>query len=165
MLTYYFNAIAATFVRYSIDLTQPLHSLQLTTLLEKYTYYTHPIFAMSFFRGDLCLEDQLEIYQLPLHSIALNFHSWCRCIQESTIFAPSKANGCFQTHWLAGLSLSARSDFWIPILDADIGVDRGPHMLSIFDRLQCHTVQSHGDYNFVQSGIWVLRHHVHRIQQ
>ena len=89
-LTYYFNAIVATFVQYSIDLTQPLHPLQLTTLLEKYTYYTHPIFAMSFFHGDLCLKDQTEIYQLPLHPIALNFHSWWRCIQESTDFAPTE---------------------------------------------------------------------------
>ena len=46
--------------------------------------------AMSFFRGDLCLEDQTEIYQLPIHPIALNFRSWCRCIQESTNFAPSE---------------------------------------------------------------------------
>ena len=45
---------------------------------------------MSFFRGDLCLKDQMELYQLPLHPIALNFRSWCQCIQESTDFAPSK---------------------------------------------------------------------------
>ena len=76
MLTYYFNAIATTSVQYLIDLTQPLHPLHLTTLLEKYTYYTHRIFAMIFFRGDLCLEDQTEIYQLPLHPIVLNLQSW-----------------------------------------------------------------------------------------
>ena len=49
MLTYYFNAIIASSVQYSIDLTQPLPPLQLTTLLEKHTYYIHPICAMSFF--------------------------------------------------------------------------------------------------------------------
>ena len=86
--TYYFNAITTTSVQYSIDLTQPLHPLQLTTLLEKYTYYIYPIFAMSLFWGDLCLEDQTEIYQLPLHPIVLNFRSWCWCIQESTDFSP-----------------------------------------------------------------------------
>ena len=45
---------------------------------------------MTFFWGDLCLEGQTEIYQLPLHPIVLNFHSWCHCIQESTDFAPSE---------------------------------------------------------------------------
>ena len=75
-LTYYFNAIATISVQYSIDLSQPLYPLQLTTLLEKYTYYTHPIFALSLIHGDLCLEDQTEIYQLPLNPIALNFRSW-----------------------------------------------------------------------------------------
>ena len=59
-LTYYFNALAATSIQYSINLTQSLHPLQLTTLLEKYTYYTHHIFAMSFFQGDLYLEDQTD---------------------------------------------------------------------------------------------------------
>ena len=42
---------------------------------------------MSFFRGDLYLEDQTEIYQLPIHPIVLNFRAWCRCIQESDNFA------------------------------------------------------------------------------
>ena len=56
MLAYYFNDIIATLVQYFIDLTQSLHPLQFTTLLEKYTYYTHQIFAMKFFQGDLCLQ-------------------------------------------------------------------------------------------------------------
>ena len=89
-LSYYFNAITASFVQYAIDLTQQLQPLQLTLLLEKYTYHTHPILAMSFFWGDLCLEDQIEIYQLPLHPIILNFRSWCCYIQESSKFPPSK---------------------------------------------------------------------------
>ena len=62
MLTYYFNALTSCSIQYSIDLTQPLHSNQFTLLLEKYTYHTHPILAMSFFRGDLALQDQTEIY-------------------------------------------------------------------------------------------------------
>ena len=41
---------------------------------------------MSFFRGDLALQDQTEIYQLPLHPIVLNFRAWCGCIQESQSF-------------------------------------------------------------------------------
>ena len=56
-LTYYFNALTSCSVQYSIDLTQPLHSNQFTLLLEKYTYHTHPILTMSFFRGDLALQD------------------------------------------------------------------------------------------------------------
>ena len=83
MLTYYFNAIIASSVQYLINLTQPLPPLQFTTLLEKHTYYTHPIFAMSFFQGDLCLKDQTEIYQLPIHPIVLNFRSWCHCLQDN----------------------------------------------------------------------------------
>ena len=86
MLTYYYNAITASFVQYAVDLTQPLPPHKLTVLLEKYPYHTHPIFAMSFFRGDLCLEDQTEIYQLPLRPIVLNFRAWCCCIQESDNF-------------------------------------------------------------------------------
>ena len=39
---------------------------------------------------NLCLEDQTEIYQLPLHPIVLNFCSWCCCIQDSDEFAPSE---------------------------------------------------------------------------
>ena len=89
-LTYYYNTITASSVLYAVDLTQPLQPLQLTILLEKYPYHTHPIIAMSFFQGDLCLEDQIEIYQLPLHPIVLNFHSWCRCIQDFDEFAPSE---------------------------------------------------------------------------
>ena len=54
-LTYFFNSLTSCSVQYSVDLTQPLPSNQLTLLLEKYTYYTHPIIAMSFFRGDLAL--------------------------------------------------------------------------------------------------------------
>ena len=45
---------------------------------------------MFFFWGDLCLEDQTEIYQLPLQPIVLNLCSWCHCIQEATNFAPSE---------------------------------------------------------------------------
>ena len=45
---------------------------------------------MSFFWGDLCLEDQTEIYQLHIHPIVLNFRAWCRCIQESNNFAISE---------------------------------------------------------------------------
>ena len=89
-LSYYFNAITASSIQYFVELTQPLYPLQLTTLLEKYTYYTHPIFAMSFFWGNLCLQDQIEVYQLPLHPKILNFHSWCQYIQESKDFAPSE---------------------------------------------------------------------------
>lgn len=89
-LTYYFNALTASSVQYTVDLTQPLHPVQFSLLLEKYTYHTHPILAMSFFRGDLCLQDQTEVYQLPFYPIVLNFRSWCRCIQESTHFAPSE---------------------------------------------------------------------------
>ena len=74
-LTYYFNALTASSIQYTIDLTQPLHPNQFTLLLEKYTYHTHPIFAMAFFRGDLGLQDQTEVYQLPLHPIVLNFHA------------------------------------------------------------------------------------------
>ena len=48
-LTYYFNALIASSVQYMVDLTQFLHPLQFTLLLEKYTYHTHPIFAMAFF--------------------------------------------------------------------------------------------------------------------
>ena len=90
MLTYYFNALTPSSVQNTIYLAQPLHPLQFTLLLEKYSFHTHPIFAMAFFRGDLCLQDQPEVYQLPIHPIVLNFHSWCRCIQESTNFAPSE---------------------------------------------------------------------------
>ena len=82
ILAYYFNALTSCSAQYSVDLTQPLHSNQLTLLLDKYTYPTHPIIAMSFFRGDLALQDQIEIYQLPMHPIVLNFRAWCRCIQE-----------------------------------------------------------------------------------
>ena len=89
-LTLYYNSLTASSVQYSTDLTQPLPPHQLTLLLQKYSHYTHPILAMSFFRGDLCLEDQTEIFQLPLHPIILNFRSWCRCIQESTNFAISE---------------------------------------------------------------------------
>lgn len=89
-LTYYYNAITASSIQYAVDLTQPLQPHQLTILLRKYPYHTHPIIAMSFFLGDLCLEDQTEIYQLPLHPIVLNFRSWCRCIQDSDEFAPSE---------------------------------------------------------------------------
>ena len=71
-----------------VDLTQPLHLLQFTLLLEKYTYHTHPIFAMAFFFGDLGLQDQTEVYHLPIHPIVRNFHSWCQCIQEFDNFAP-----------------------------------------------------------------------------
>ena len=76
-LTFYFNALTASSVQYTTDLTQPLPPHQLTILLEKYSYHTHPILAMTFFQGDLCLEDQTEVYQLPLHPIVLNFHPWC----------------------------------------------------------------------------------------
>ena len=89
-LTFYFNALTASSVQYTIDLTQPLPPHQLTVLLEQYSYYIHPILAMTFFWGDLCLEDQTKVYQLPLHPIVLNFRSWCHCIQESTNFAPSE---------------------------------------------------------------------------
>ena len=89
-LTMYYNALTASAVQYSVNLTQPLSPNQLTLLLHKYSYYTHPILAMTFFRGDLCLEDQTEIYQLPIHPVVLNFRSWCRCIQETTNFAPSE---------------------------------------------------------------------------
>ena len=74
-LTYYFNALTAFSVQYTIDLTQPLHPNQFTLLLEKYTYHTHPIFAMTFFRGDLGLQDLTEVYQLHLYPIVLNFHA------------------------------------------------------------------------------------------
>ena len=89
-LTLYYNALIASSVQYSTDLTQPLPPYQLTLLLQKYSYYTHPILAMSFFRGDLCLEDQTEAYQLPIHRVVLNFRSWCQCIQEATNFPPSE---------------------------------------------------------------------------
>ena len=79
-LTYYFNALTASSVQYTVDLTQPLHPLQFTLLLEKYTYHTHPVFSMSFFLGDLGVQDQTEVYQLPFHPIVLNFYSSCRCI-------------------------------------------------------------------------------------
>ena len=49
-LTYYFNALTTSSIQYTVDLTQPLHPLQFTLLLEKYTYHAHPILAMSFFR-------------------------------------------------------------------------------------------------------------------
>ena len=71
-----------------MDLTQPLPPHQLTLLLQKYSYHTHPILAMAFFWCDLYLKDQTEVYQLPIHPVVLNFHSWCRCIQEATNFAP-----------------------------------------------------------------------------
>lgn len=45
---------------------------------------------MTFFWGDLRLEDQTKVYQLPLHHVVLNFHSWCRCIQEATNFTPAE---------------------------------------------------------------------------
>ena len=90
-LTYYYNALTSSSVQYSLDLTQPLHPNQLTLLLEKYTYHSHPILAMSFFRGDLALQDQTELYQLPLHPIVLNFRAWCRCIQESSNFPINEA--------------------------------------------------------------------------
>ena len=61
-LTLYYNALIASVVQYSTNLTQPPPPNQLTLLLQKYSYYTHPILAMSFFRGDLCLEDQTEVY-------------------------------------------------------------------------------------------------------
>ena len=89
-LTMYYIALTASAVQYFVDLTQSLSPNQLTLLLHKYSYYTHPILAMTFFRGDLCLEDQTEVYQLPIHPIVLNFHSWCRCIQEATNFAPAE---------------------------------------------------------------------------
>ena len=89
-LTLYYNALTASAVQYATDLTQPLPPNQFTLLFQKYSYFTHPILAMTFFRGDLCLEDQTEIYQLPLHPIVLNFHLWCRYIQESTNFSPSE---------------------------------------------------------------------------
>lgn len=89
-LTLYYNSLTASAVQYSTDLTQPLPPNHFTLLLQKYSYYTHPILAMTFFRGDLCLEDQTKIYQLPLHPIVLNFRSWCRCIQESDNFAPNE---------------------------------------------------------------------------
>ena len=44
-LTYYFNALIASSVQYTIDLTQPLHPNQFTLLLGKYTYHTHLVFA------------------------------------------------------------------------------------------------------------------------
>ena len=55
MLAFYFNAMTTSFVQYTVDLTQPLHPNQFTLRLEKYTYHTHPIFAMAFFWGDLGL--------------------------------------------------------------------------------------------------------------
>lgn len=61
-LTLYYNSLTASSVQYSTDLTQPVPPHQLTLLLQKYSHYTHPILAMSFFRGDLCLEDQTEIF-------------------------------------------------------------------------------------------------------
>ena len=79
-LTYYYNALTASSVQYAADLTQPLPPHQLTLLLQKYSYYTQSILAMSFFWGDLCLEDQTEVYQLPIHPVVLNFRSWCHCI-------------------------------------------------------------------------------------
>ena len=88
----YYNALIASAIQYSTDLAQPLPPHQLPLLLQKYSYYTHPILAMSFFRGDLCLEDQTEVYQLPIHPIVLNFHSWCRCLHESNDFAPFEPN-------------------------------------------------------------------------
>ena len=45
---------------------------------------------MTFFRGDLALQDQTEIYQLPIHPMVLNFQAWCRYIQEFDNFAASE---------------------------------------------------------------------------
>ena len=56
-LTLYYNSLTASSVQYSTDLTQPLPPHQLTLLLQKYSYYTHPILAMTYFRGDLCLDE------------------------------------------------------------------------------------------------------------
>ena len=50
-LTLYYNSLTASSVQYSTVLTQPLPPHQLTLLLQKYSHYTHPILAMSFFRG------------------------------------------------------------------------------------------------------------------
>lgn len=43
---------------------------------------------MAYFSGDLTLEDQIEIFQVPVHPIVLNFRAWCRCIINSHSFPP-----------------------------------------------------------------------------
>ena len=98
-LTYYFNALSASSVQYTIDLTQPLNPNQFTLLLEKYTYHTHPILAMTFFRGDLGLQDQTEVCQLPLHPIVLNFLLLVPLHLGVRQFCPIRAyNGTIQAH-------------------------------------------------------------------
>ena len=61
MLIFFYNAIATSSIQHGIDISEPLPLSHLTTILQKHSYFTHPILAMPYFREDLCLEDQTQI--------------------------------------------------------------------------------------------------------